>query len=508
MCSVCADRRARSWLRASPRTRTSSGTMLTARPPVITPTLAVVSASRRPSRIAAMASAATRIALTPCSGAMPAWAARPRTTTSIRFAPGARVKARPTASLSNTRPRRARIRPRSRWRAPRSPTSSQTVNTTSSGGWPRRRSRHTRTHSQTIATPDLSSPPSTVVPSLRITSSSTTGRTPAPGSTVSMCAQRRSGGASTLPGTGAVGSVVGGLLAAAGSAVTLLGRRAHVDAVRARGLALDGLFGVHRVTGFECATAATELDDSFGAIFLTVKTYDADAMLDEVRPLLAGDGVLICMQNGLGTLERAIGALGRARVLGARVIFGAELPTPGRATVTVCADPVLIGALEPEVQARAVAWARVLSDAGIPAESTSGIVADLWAKVFYNAALNPLGALLDLPYGALAEDADARAVMDLAIDEAFAVARTAGIALRWPDAEAYRGEFYGRLVPATARHRSSMLQDLARGRPTEIDAINGYVAARGNALGVATPTNTTLTRLIRARARLSSSWKH
>ena len=311
-----------------------------------------------------------------------------------------------------------------------------------------------------------------------------------------------------IAGAGAVGSVVGGLLAAAGSAVTLLGRRAHVDAVRARGLALDGLFGVHRVTGLQCATAATELDDPFGAIFLTVKTYDADAMLDEVRPLLAGDGVLICMQNGLGTLERAIGALGRARVLGARVIFGAELPTPGRATVTVCADPVLIGALEPEVQARAVAWARVLSDAGIPAESTTGIVADLWAKVFYNAALNPLGALLDLPYGALAEDADARAVMDLAIDEAFAVARTAGIALRWPNAEAYRGEFYGRLVPATARHRSSMLQDLARGRPTEIDAINGYVAARGNALGVATPTNTTLTRLIRARARLSSSWKH
>src|SRR5439155_1766718 len=79
-----------------------------------------------------------------------------------------------------------------------------------------------------------------------------------------------------IAGAGAVGSVVGGLLAAAGSAVTLLGRRAHVDAVRARGLALDGLFGVHRVTGVQCATAATGLDDPFGAIFLTVKTYDAD----------------------------------------------------------------------------------------------------------------------------------------------------------------------------------------------------------------------------------------
>ena len=81
------------------------------------------------------------------------------------------------------------------------------------------------------------------------------------------------------------------------------------------------------------------------------------------------------------------------------------------------------------------------------------------------------------------------------------MARAAGIALRWCDADAYRAEFYGRLVPATARHRSSMLQDLARGRPTEIDAINGYVAARGAALGVAAPTNVTLTRLIRARAR-------
>src|SRR5205823_14335049 len=103
-------------------------------------------------------------------------------------------------------------------------------------------------------------------------------------------------------------------------------------------------------------------------------TYNEGEMLDEVRPLVAGHDVLIRMQNGLGMLERAIGAIGRARVLGARVIFGAELPTPGRATVTVCADPVLIGALEPEVQARAVAWARVLSAAGTPAESTSVIL--------------------------------------------------------------------------------------------------------------------------------------
>src|ERR1041384_5973149 len=75
-----------------------------------------------------------------------------------------------------------------------------------------------------------------------------------------------------------------------------------------------------------------------------------------------------------------------------------------------------------------------------------------------------------------------------------------GVSLRWPDAAAYREAFYGRLVPSTAEHRSSMLQDIERGRPTEIDAMNGEIAARGARLGLPAPVNATLTRLIRARA--------
>jgi 2-dehydropantoate 2-reductase len=91
--------------------------------------------------------------------------------------------------------------------------------------------------------------------------------------------------------------------------------------------------------------------------------------------------------------------------------------------------------------------------------------------------------------------------MDVVIDEAFAVARAAGARLRWDDADAYRRDFYGALVPSTAAHRSSMLQDLERGRPTEIDALNGYVVRRGVELGVPVPVNTTLTHMIRARVR-------
>jgi 2-dehydropantoate 2-reductase len=312
------------------------------------------------------------------------------------------------------------------------------------------------------------------------------------------------GDAILVAGAGALGSVVGGLLGAAGWPVTLLGRRAHMEAVRTGGLVVDGLFGTHRVRGLACATDAGDLRGPYAAILLTVKAYDTAVMAATVAPHLAADGFLLSLQNGLGNLEAAARVVGPARVLGARVIFGAELLAPGHARVTVYADPVLVGSPDPTNiarQAAAAEWASRLAAAGIPAEPTDALSAALWAKVLYNAALNPLGALLGLPYGQLPCDPDTRALMDAVIEETFAVARAEGVGLGWADAGAYREEFYGRLVPATAAHRSSMLQDIERGRPTEIDAISGALAARGATHGVPTPVNATLTRLIRARAR-------
>ena len=131
--------------------------------------------------------------------------------------------------------------------------------------------------------------------------------------------------------------------------------------------------------------------------------------------------------------------------------------------------------------------------AGIPAAYCDDIRAALWGKVLYNAALNPLGALLGVHYGALGEQAHTRAIMDAVIDEAFAVAGAEGVQLPWASAAEYRAVFYGRLLPSTFHHRSSMLQDLERGRATEIDAINGQVWQRGAAHGIVTPVNEVLT---------------
>jgi 2-dehydropantoate 2-reductase len=303
-----------------------------------------------------------------------------------------------------------------------------------------------------------------------------------------------------IAGAGALGSVFGGFLRRAGLEVTLLGRAAHLDAIARRGLQIDGIWGSHQVGGLAVATDAGALRGPFDAILVTVKSYDTPAVAEATAPLLASDGVAISLQNGLGNVETLEATFGPERTLGARVIFGAAIGAPGHVRITVFADPTAVGALvptrHPRRQAAAQRWAEIIDRAGVPAVVTDRLAALLWAKVFYNAALNPLGALLGVHYGALPEHPESRALMDQVIEEAFAVARAEQVALAWASPDEYRQEFYGRLVPATYDHRSSMLQDLERGRRTEIDAINGAVWRRGAARDVETPVNATLTRLV------------
>jgi 2-dehydropantoate 2-reductase len=312
-----------------------------------------------------------------------------------------------------------------------------------------------------------------------------------------------------VAGAGALGLVFGALLRRAGHAVTLLGRAVHTAAIAADAVRVEGLWGEHVATGFELASEAAQLRRPFDAILVTVKSYDTRAVGAAVAPLLAADGVLISLQNGLGNVEALSAEAGAERVLAGRVIFGAEAVAPGRVRVTVYADPVLIGAWRfnehPQLEMAARAWAQRFAAAGIPSAYSDDIEAALWGKVLYNAALNPLGALLGVHYGALGEDANARAIMDTVIDEAFRVAIAEGATLPWAAAAEYRAVFYSRLVPSTFHHRPSMLQDLERGRPTEIDAINGEVWKRGATHGIVTPANELLTRLVHAREALGGA---
>jgi 2-dehydropantoate 2-reductase len=309
-----------------------------------------------------------------------------------------------------------------------------------------------------------------------------------------------------VAGAGPIGLTFGCLLKKAGHDITLLGRPWHLEAIATRGLELDGLWGTHHAEGFKLATQAGELAGPYDLILIAVKAYDTREMVEEVASRLAPNGLAISLQNGLGNIETLAERFGPGRSLGASILVGAKIGEPGKATVTVQAAPVIIGPLDPAATGameRTRHIAELFNEARIPCEPTDQILSHLWAKVFYNAPLNPLGALLHVHYGVLGERGELRAMMDEIVEEAFEVARRKGVRLLWNSADAYLELFYGKLVPATYNHQSSMLQDLEKGRRTEIDAINGKIWGYGRELGFPTPYNETMTRLIRAREQRS-----
>jgi 2-dehydropantoate 2-reductase len=317
-----------------------------------------------------------------------------------------------------------------------------------------------------------------------------------------------------IAGAGAIGSVLGGMLHDAGHDVTLLGRRAHLEAIARGGLKITGLFGERVVRGLKLADDPAKLRGQFGLILCAAKSYDTESIAEALAGHLTDHGAIVSMQNGLGNLETLIARFDARRVLGARVIFGAEIPSPGSAHVTVIAQPVAIGpapALQrgdaPALAAQARAIAATIDAAGVPAVAVEDIMPVIWAKLLYNVALNPLGALLHRSYGQLAEDPDVRPIMERAIEEAFAAARALGVALPYPTVEEYRKHFYEKLVPPTFNHRPTMLHDLrVRGR-TEIGALNGKVVELADHLGLEAETNRMLTRLIRAAERAQRASK-
>lgn len=311
-------------------------------------------------------------------------------------------------------------------------------------------------------------------------------------------------------GAGAVGSVLGGFLRGAGHDVVLLGRARHMDAIACDGLNVEGIWGTHQFRGFETAVGPSELSGcpAPGWILVTVKSYDTELAARIVADLLAAwpETRVVSLQNGLGNIETLEDACGRP-VLAGRVITGAEVTAPGSVRVTVTADCVRIG--EPGLGATPDArrLARLFRQAGVPAASTHRVEQYLWAKIVYNCALNAPATLLDCVYGDLLHYESTRRLMRDVVREVYDVAGAEGIALQPASAEAYARHLFRTLIPRTAAHPPSMLQDVRLGRRTEIDALNGAVAARAERLGLRAPVNAAIADLVRARATMQNQRK-
>ena len=303
-------------------------------------------------------------------------------------------------------------------------------------------------------------------------------------------------------GAGAVGLGLGSFLLAGGAQVGFVGRAATVEALRRRGLERGGRFGALRAEPTEFA-AAESLAALPGAgcdvVLVAAKSFDSCAAAADLaaHPRALGDALVVVCQNGWGSAEAFAEALGEQRVYGARVITGFVRPEPHRVEVTAHAEPVAVGSLFGSPAERAEPLCAALRAGGLPAETTPRLAELLWAKLLYNGCLNALGALCGVPYGALAESPDTRALMGQVAEEIFRVMEAAGYRTRYPDAGAFLDALYAELLPPTAQHESSTLQDLRAGRRTEIEALNGAVVRLAEAHGIDVPVNRSLVTMIR-----------
>ncbi len=296
-------------------------------------------------------------------------------------------------------------------------------------------------------------------------------------------------------GTGAMASLVGARLADAGAAhVTLAGTWTEAIArVRARGVTVED--GSTTRVSFPAACPLEEAPASDIVLVLVKSTRTADPEIARAvrRSVEAGATAVVSLQNGLGNREILEQAAGSGRVAVGVATFGATLLGPGH--VRAFPGGVLLGLqAKAEVDASVGRLADALTRSGIPAETSFDVDPLIWGKLAVNCAINPLAALTGLTNGALLRSERLRTLMRRAAAEVAALALARGI--RLTDDPAKRAEA---VAEATAENRASMLQDLDRGVPTEIEFLNGAVVREARRLKLAVPVNEWLWRSVRAR---------
>jgi 2-dehydropantoate 2-reductase len=293
-------------------------------------------------------------------------------------------------------------------------------------------------------------------------------------------------------GAGAVGLGLASFLLQSGCRVSLLARD-DTELVK-NGLYRVGIFGEFHSDSFEIFHGPAK-DIKYDFVLICVKSFDNDYIGRKLKELLPNSSIIVLCQNGWGNTE--IFSKYFQNVFNARVITGFSRPQKNKVDVTVHAQPVHLGSLLGGNLDCLESLAKAFEEGGLPSMVTPYIAKDLWAKMLYNCPLNALGALLEVPYGLLGEKESTREIMEAIVNEVFAVMCAMGYETHWENTHVYLEEFYGKLLPSTYEHKSSMLQDLRAGNVTEIEAINGVVVREGEKRNISVPNNILVSNLVR-----------
>lgn len=286
-----------------------------------------------------------------------------------------------------------------------------------------------------------------------------------------------------IMGAGAVGCYYGAMLARAGHEVTLITRPQHVEAIRERGL----VFETRAFTETLRVDATTEPSGVADAetVLFCVKSGDTASAGREIAPHLGADVAILSLQNGVDNAERLQEVLGRP-VVPTAVYVASEMVGPGHVRHHGRGELVIgTGPASEQIAAE-------FGKAGIKTDLSDNVIGTLWTKLVVNCAYNALSAIPQLPYGRVVAVEGVRASMTDIVAECLAVARAGGV--RVEDGLLDKVLALAATMPDQS---SSTAQDLARGKRTEIDHLNGYVVRKGESLGIATPANRLLTAIVK-----------
>ena len=299
-----------------------------------------------------------------------------------------------------------------------------------------------------------------------------------------------------IVGTGAMGSVYAGLLAAAGNEIWAVDRWAdHVAAIRKNGLKIDGKSG-DRTVPLNATTDTAEVG-ACDLVIIATKAMDVARATESAKALLGQDTDVLTIQNGLGSSEKVAGILGTERVIvGIAGGFGASIKAPGHVHHSGM-EFVHLGELNGPATPRLEKVAGVWRNAGFNVTTYDNIDQLIWEKLICNVCFSGTCALTEMTIGEVLKDDNAWRVASGCAVEAFQVARAQGVSISFDDPIVFTRNFGARIPDA----RPSMLLDHLAGRPSEIDVINGAIPLQGKKLGVSTPFNTVVAALVRAKER-------
>ena len=299
-----------------------------------------------------------------------------------------------------------------------------------------------------------------------------------------------------IVGAGALGSLFGGLLARAGVTVWLYNPSnvAHVHAIQRDGLCIE--CDAELITVAVPATTTPEALADADLVGIFVKAHQTARAMAQIAPKLNRRAWVLSLQNGVGMEEEILKFVPGDRFLRGVTAQGATLVGPGRVR-WAGVGPTKLGRWQGSITPEITELIALLQSAGIDTEYSDQVERLLWEKIIINCAINPVTALFDQPNGSIVEDPQLRELARAIVCETVRVARAHGVTLS--DEEAI--ERVETVARKTAQNISSMLQDVRRGRPTEIEYINGAVVREGQRLGIPTPLNLLLTQLI-ARGRM------